>query len=346
MDLNNNTGISQAATLLTIALIVCSSKTSAQQPESPKQSQAKSEIVVADLEDPSDFSISREGETIFVAELAAKQIRRIKDDSNELVITGIEHDEDATTAISVFAIDENHIVLGVAGFSSPKYAMTLFDLSAAEDLPLEFVDDPVKPTRTFERKIKRADAFDVLKIFEQQRGVSFVRKIGDDNPDLCDIPFKDGVFETLSNGYYQPEISDSSDLSTLAVDPLGGYFVTVSPDSDGNSKLIFSQAEGVVIQSFSLKLPRVRSLGFTPESQRLYALVVEDESEPSDASFQAGIYEILSEDKGCSAELVLKVDRPQKMKMDAQGNAWVLCRMDSEKSQLLKVTGLNGLQSK
>ena len=347
MDWCKNKEVFPAATMLAIALIVCSLNASAQPPEPPELSRVESEIVVNDLENLSDFSISRDGETIFVAAAEAKQIRRIKGDSNELVITGIEHDEEVATAISVFAIDDNHIVVGVAGFSSPKFAMTLFDLSASTKLPLKFADDLVQPSRTYQRKIKRSDAFDVLQIFQQQRGVSIVRQIGDDNPKLCDVPLKDGSLETLTDGEYHPEISKSPDLSTLAVDPLGGYIVSVTPDADGTSKLTFSQAEGVIIQSFSLKLPRVRSLGFTPEGRRLYALVVEGDSEPEEASLKAGIYEIQSSGADCSAELVLPIRQPQKMKLDAHGNAWVLCKMNShQKSHLLKVTGLTESRSK
>ena len=346
MDLTNNKGTLHVALVLAIAWIACFSPTSAQQQKPPQQSLAKSEIVVADLENRSDFSISRDGETIFVAEPAKKQIRRIKGDSNAVVITGIERKEDEASAISVFAIDDNRILLGVAGFSSPSFAVTLFDLSVVDNLPLDFADDLVQTTRNFQRKSKRAEAFDVLNIFEQQRGISIVRKIGDEKPNLCDITLKGGALETLADADFQTEISNPSDLSTLAVDPLGGYFVTVAPDSDSTSKLVFSRAEGMVIQSFSLNLSHVKSLGFTPESQRLYALVGEDDSESKEPSVRAGIYEILSNDKACSAELVLSIDQPQKMKIDAQGDAWVLCKTDVEKSHLLRVTGLNGQRSK
>ena len=111
-------------------------------------------------------------------------------------------------------------------------------------------------------------------------------------------------------------------------------------------ELVFSQAEGIVIQSFSLDLSRVASLGFAPDSQQLYALVVADDSETNRVSFKEGIYEISSGDGECSAKLVQQVDRPQKMKIDAQGNAWVLCKTESEKSHLLKVTGLNESRTK
>ena len=265
----------------------------------------------------------------------------MKGDSNEVVITGIELDEDEASAISVFTIDDNHVLVGVAGFPTPKLAMTLFDLSVSKNLPLDFTDDFVEPTRSYQRKIKRADAFDVLKLFEQQRGVSFVLKIGEQKPTICDVHLKEGALEKLEYQDKPTKTETISHLSTLAVDPLGGYLVTISPASNSTSKLIFSQAEGKVIQSFSLELTGVTSLGFTPDSQQLYALVVANETDLDSGSPQAGIYEILSNDEECSAELVLAVDGPQKMKMDAQGNVWVLCKTNAEKSHLLKVTGLN-----
>ena len=121
MGLKFSIGIFEVALSLTIAFIVCLSPATGQQPDEPEQPQVKSEIVVGDLDDPSDFSISRDGQTIFIAEPTTQQIRRIKGDSNDVIITGIEHDDDVPTAISVFSIDDNHILVGVAGFTSPKY---------------------------------------------------------------------------------------------------------------------------------------------------------------------------------------------------------------------------------
>ena len=346
MNLNQRLKILQVALVLAIApatLISAPLLTQAQQAQQSQQltpSQPTAETVVTDLKDPSDFAVSRDGKTIFVAEIAEKHIRRFRGDMNDVVLTGIEHDEETASTISVFAIDDNHILIGAAGFSDPKFALTLFDLSAVENLPLDFIDNVVEPSRNFDRIRKKADAFDVLGMFEQQRGVSVVRRLAGQRPSLCNLHLKGGQLDRLEHREQSSEVANLSNLSTLAVDPLGGYFATVLSDSDSTSTLIFSQAEGKIIQTFPLDLTHVASLGFASKNQHLYALVVADDSESSDDSIQTGIYEILSKDDNCFTKLVLAVERPQKMKMDAEGNAWVMCQTDAEKSHLIKVTGL------
>ena len=197
MDLKNNRAIfqiAQFAFVLSIAMAISIASPSAicaQQQENPETPQLKSEIVARDLENLSDFSISRDGETIFIAEPAAKRISKAK-----RRYRGGCHCRHRSTMKTMKTKRQlsrcspsmkTTCLVGVAGFSSPKFAVTLFDLSAGEDLPIDFIDDLVAPTRTFERKTKRADSFDVLKLFEQQRGVSIVREIGDNRPTLCDV---------------------------------------------------------------------------------------------------------------------------------------------------------------
>lgn len=318
------------------------------------------EIVISGLKRPSDFSVSRDGETIFISVLDGKQIRRLCGDVNDIVVDGIDSDDDdeEATSISVFAVDKNRVIVGVAGFSSPKMSVALFELSSAKQFPLDFSDDRVTPLRSYQRAIRRRESFDVLRLFEQQRGISMVCRIDKEQLAVLDIQMKDGLLEQLVDGKYNFKIADIHDLSKLTIDPLGGYFVSLRKRAGNCAELVFSQPEGPLIQNFAISLDasRVVSIAFTPDDRRLYALVTAEKDVPSNLSVDAtpgkgqprsGIYEILANENGCSADLIYQVDQPQRMKIDAQGKVWVLCgsKQDASESQLLKITGLNPARS-
>jgi len=313
------------ATLVILITTIFSAESSHSQQDDKSQiekTEIASEIVLTDLEGATDFSVSQGGDSIFIADLAGKRIRRVQGESDEIVVNKIEDRGQEAKAISVFAIDTNRVIVGVSGFPSPKSAVSLFDLSASEELPLDFTDGRTTELRNFQRAIKRADSFDVVKLFEQQRGITMVRRFRKDRIDLCDILLKDGALGQLADDKYDATFGESVDVASLTVDPLGGYLVSMTSFAEGNS-LVYSDAGGTMIQSFPLDLNHVVSMGFTPHNRRLYALVAAPDSNGNDAK-QEGIYEILSDGEGCSVQMVLALERPKLMKIDAQGTAWVM----------------------
>ncbi len=309
----------------------------------------QSEVMAEGLDAGTDFSVSPDGETVFWVEMDGKQIRRLHGDSNEVVIEAIEAPDQNASSISVSAINSNRVMVGVAGFTSPKLAVSLFDLSSAKEFPLDFMENMLPLSRAYERWLKHVDPFDVIKFFQQQRCISMVRRVGAEALTICDIHLKDGGLGQLVDDRYVAELAEVSDLRTLTVDPLGGYFVSLSREQGGTTELMFARAEGVPIQSFAIGIAPVVSVGFTPKYRRLYALVASEGAGRTQSAedvaeiVTSGIYEIYMGDQGCSTKKVLALPEPQMMKIDHKGRAWVICKSNraTDGFQLVKISGLD-----
>ena len=294
------------------------------------------EVVVSDLDAPVDFSVTADGEVVFIAEQGAQRIRRVQGDANEIVVSEIESADQLAESIAVHAVNSHRVLLGLSGFSSAKQALCLFDMSAQE-LPLDFNDDQVEHSKSFERILKRKE-LSVLQMFPEQRGLTMVCKSGDAPPTMFDIHFKGGNLDRLSEHKFE---ASTADLSTLAVDQMGGYYAAVPRDNP--KQIMFYRAENTLTQSFPTELENIVSMSFSPIHNRLFALVGNASKNALGDSGGDGIYEILADGDGCKSQFVIAIDGAQKLKFDAQGNAWILCiaDADSRKGLLKKVSGLD-----
>jgi len=306
--------------VLAMTAAVMVSPVSAQQRESADVS---AEVVASDLDAPTDFSVAK-GAVVFIAEQGAQQIRRVQDDNDEIVVSGIASDDQPPESIAVHAISSKQILIGVSGFSSSAQSLRLFDVST-ETLPLDFNNQHVKHSKTYQRSMRQADELGVLRIFKQQKGLSIVIQSVEANPSLYDICFKAGNLERID-----PILVDTTvDLSTVTVDQMGGYLAAMAQDEP--KRIVFFQADGTFMQSFSIDLENIVSLCFSPKHNRLYALVGNSKNVPGDSGGD-GIYEILTNGDACKSRFIIGVARPQKLKFDTDGNAWVLCRSDAQSS--------------
>lgn len=277
------------------------------------------EIVVEDLATPTDFSVTADGKVVFIAEQGTRQIRRVQGDLVEVVVSGIEADGQSAASIAVVALNDHRVLVGVSGFSSSKQTLRLFDISASE-LPLRFIDQQVEQSGSYQRSLERVKALQVLRLLREQRGLTMVCKFGESSPTLCDIHFKGGNLERLTERNFEASIAD---LATLALDQMGGYLVALT---QGNPKqLVFYRSETALMQSFPIELENIVSLSFSPVHNRLFALV-------DNAANGDGIYEILTDGDTCKNRFVMELENPEKLKFDEQGSGWVLCRSETNSS--------------
>ena len=306
--------------VLATVLLAMAGSVSAQETE---PSNIVAEIVVEDLAAPTDFSVTADGEVVFIAEQGAQQIRRLQGDVDEVVVSGIESDDQSAESIAVIAINAHRVLVGLSGFSSSQHALCLFDTSAKE-LPLGFADQQVERSRSYERSLERIKTFNVLRLIREQRGLIMVCKFGESSPTVCDIHFKGGNLERLVEHNFEANIGD---LSTLAVDQMGGYLVAVTQDKP--KQVVFYRVERTLTQSFLIDLENIVSLSFSPVHNRLFAIV---NSADDDAASGDGIYEILTDGDACRSRFVIELENPQKLKFDAQGNGWVLSQSATDRS--------------
>jgi hypothetical protein len=295
------------------------------------------QTIVAGLDNPTDFSVTADGEIAFVAEQGAGQIRRVQGDADEIVVGGIETAEQTASSIAVHAINANRILVGVSGFSSTKRSLGLFEV-ASENLPLDFHDQHVKHSRPFERVLERTQVLDVLQFFDEQRGLSMVCELGGSSPRLCEIYFKDGNLKKVTPLEFE---SNNVNLSTLAVDQIGGYLAALTKTEP--TQVVFYRAKKTLPQSFPIDLQNIVALRFSPIHNRLFAAVRNTGDNLSAESGGDGIYEILADGNACKSRLVIAIERPMKLKFDGRGNAWVLCQPDagSGLGVLKKVNGVD-----
>jgi len=307
-----------------------------------QQTATIAETVVDGLDHATDFSITEDGdiEVIFIAELGAEHIRRIKGDEDAIVVSGIAVEDDPFESIAVQAISSNRILVGVSGISESKQSLRLFDVSAL-NLPRDFNEQHLEHTRIFQRSLKRVKAINVLRIFSQQKGLSMVCRLGNASPSLCDIHLKEGNLERLAEQNYEKDLTETARLSTITVDPMGGYLAALSQYQP--QEIVFYRAEGKRMQQFRIDLENIVSLNFSPTHDRMFAIVSTPKTDDQGDSSADGIYEILSAGDACRSRFVMGVNSPQKMKFDASGNAWVLCGPEEEGGDglLKKITGLD-----
>ncbi len=335
METNRRLQISFFVFWLAIVLLPMVSPASAQEAESAELVDIISEVVVGDLNDPTDFSVTPDGDVVFIAERGAGQIRRVRGNASDVVVNQIESGDESAGSIAVHAINKHRILVGVSGFSSAQHALCLFDVSS-DELPLDFVGQPVKHSRSYERSLKRLESFSVLRLFGEQRGLAMVCRFGEAPSTLCDIHFKQGNLERLAEHNFETNFAK---LSTLAVDQMGGYLVALTQEKP--TKIVFYRAGRSLIQSFSIELENIVSMSFSPTHNRLFALV--NNGRAANGSGGDGIYEILTNGDACKSRFVIAIERPEKLKFDAQGNGWVLCRSeaDSGRGLLKKINNLD-----
>lgn len=284
------------------------------------------EVVVEDLDDPTDFSVTSDGNVVFIAERGAGQILRVQGETRDVAVCDVKsvNETELAQSISVHAINAHQILVGVSGFSSPEESLCQFNISAGV-LPLDFVDEHVRHARSYERVLKRSEGFSVLSLFREQRGLVMVCRFGDAPPTLCEIHFKDGKLEKLTDLKFE---SNSAKLSTLTVDQMGGYLVGLSRDEP--NRIVFYRVDRSSMQSFPIDLENIVALSFSPRHNRLFALVNHENEDANKSSTKEGIYEILADDDACKVRFVISIDRPEKLKFDDQGAGWVLCRSQTE----------------
>ncbi len=282
------------------------------------------ELVAEDLATPTDFSVTADGEVVFIAENGAQQIRRIEGESNEIVVSEIKTADESPESIVVAAINANQVLVGVAGFSTVEDSLCLFDLPA-EDLPLNFADQRAKQSRNYLGSLKKIEAFSVLRLIRQQKGLSMACSPVDGASFLCDIYFRNGNLDKLVSLLLE---SDAAQFSTLTVDQMGGYLVALSKDEP--NQIVFYRDDMSLTQAFPVELKNIVSLSFSPVHNRLFALVSNDSE--SGGWEAEGIYEIFNDGEVCKSRLVLAVPHPQILKFDEQGIGYVLSRSESDGS--------------
>lgn len=238
------------------------------------------EVIVDNLATASDFSVAPDGETVFVAELENRNVRRLRRKDDAVVITDIvgqEKQDNLPKSIHLHAISNHRVLVGVAGFKSARRALTLFDISSADALPLVFEDEQTTPLRSFQRIVKRSESFDVIKIFSQPRGITVASQTQGRPPTLHDVRLRGGNLNQFTSGDYEALIADRVDLSTLAIETMGGYLVAAAAgggsDNDAaRTTLCYMQGDGKPMQDFQIDVTDVVAIAFSPNHHRLFVL--------------------------------------------------------------------------